>query len=364
MNEDNELITTEQSTVLSVAPKSADAIAVRVAKEVEGAMIVAKKFPRDEFACIDRIKRSFQRQRLAEAADYEFPRGGQKIVGASVHALRAIKAAWGNIQSGWMEVDRKPGISTVICYAMDLETNARAEVTFQVKHIRDTKSGGRQLTEERDIYEHVANMAARRERKCLEDIIPADVIDEAIDQARVTMRGNVKEPLADRVRKMVSAFGELGVTIDMLEGRLGHKLSALSENQFAGLRRVFQSLRDGVGERKDYFEVELPSGKNGTSDLAAKARDMAAKDKATLGKTGEPASAPAAAETVEFTPQAEWEQRIMEAGTLEDVTELVRQATDEGFGVGEAGERRKVQLDAEKPRRGERANKQRSLPGE
>lgn len=361
MSDENELITTEKSTVLAVAPKSADAIAVRVAKEVEGAMIVAKKFPRDEFACIDRIKRSFQRQRLAEAAEYEFPRGGQKIVGASVHALRAIKSAWGNIQSGWVEIERKDGTSTVIAYAMDLETNARAEVTFQVKHIRDTKSGPRQLREERDIYEHVANMAARRERKCLEDIIPADVIDEAIDQARATMRGNVKEPLADRVRKMVAAFGELGVTIDMIERRLGHKLTAVSENQFSGLRRVYQSLRDGVGSREDYFDVTEPAAK---TDLKGRAKEMASKDKAALDKPVEPATATPAGESVDFNPQAEWEKRIMEAGTLEDVTELVRQATDEGFGVGEAGERRRVQLDAEKPRRGERANKQRSLPGE
>jgi len=257
-NDSNELITTEQSTVVAVAPKSADAVAVRIAKEVEGAMIVAKRFPRDENLAIERIRRSFQRPRLAEAAEYEYTRG-QKIVGPSVDCLRAVKAAWGNIQSGWVEIERKLGQSTVIAYAMDLETNARAEVTFQVKHVRDRserKGGAYLLTDERDIYECVANYAARRERKCLEDIIPADIVDEAVDQARKTIREGSKEPIDARVRKMTAAFLEsFQVDTAMLERRLGHKLDACSENELLALRRVYKSLHDGIGKREDYFDL-------------------------------------------------------------------------------------------------------------
>lgn len=278
-HEDTDMITTEQSTVIAVAPKSADALAVRIAKEVEGAMLVAKRFPRDEYACIERIKKSFQRQRLAEAAEYEFPRGGTKVVGPSAHCLRAVKSAWGNIQSGWVEIERKLGQSTVIAYAMDLETNARAELTFQVKHVRDTKHGSKLLTDERDIYEHVANMAARRERKCLQDIIPADVIDEAIDQAHRTLKGANKEPIEDRVRKMVSVFGEHGVTIEMIENRLGHKLSAISENKLAELRRVYSSLKDGVGKVEDYFSAVEPEKEASDDTDAGKSKSERAAGK-------------------------------------------------------------------------------------
>jgi hypothetical protein len=255
---DNELITTEQSTVIAVAPKSADSLAVRIAREVETAMISARRFPRDEFVCADRIKRAMSRPRLAEKAEYEFPRGGSKVSGASVHALRAVKAAWGNIQSGWMEIERKLGQSTVIAYAMDLETNARAEITFQVRHMRDTKQGPKPLTDERDIYEMVANVAARRERKCLQDIIPADIVDDAVDAARATLRGQSKEPIQDRIKKMVGAFSEFGVTIAAIERRLGHKLDAISENKLAELRRVYTSLHDGVGKPEDFFDLAEP----------------------------------------------------------------------------------------------------------
>lgn len=296
MNNEGELITTEQSTVLSVAPKSADALAVRVAKEVEGAMIVAKRFPRDENVAIERIRRSFQRTRLAEAAEYEYSRGGTKIVGPTVDALRAVKMAWGNIQSGWMEVERKPGISTVVCYAMDLETNARAEVTFQVRHMRDRserKGGSVMLTDERDIYELVANMAARRERKCLEDVIPADIVDEAIDQARKTLKGGSGEPLADRIRKMSAAFSDnYQITVAMLEKRLNHKLDACSENELAGLRRVYKSLYDGVGKREDFFEVTEP--KPAATTAKEQAKKLASSSAATEPHPGDADEADAA----------------------------------------------------------------------
>lgn len=285
----NELIPTEQSTVLAVQPRSADAVAVRIAKEVEGAMIVAKRFPRDEFVCADRIKRAMSRPRLAEKAEYEFPRGGSKVSGASVHALRAVKAAWGNIQSGWVEIERKLGQSTVIAYAMDLETNARAEITFQVRHMRDTKSGPKPLTDERDIYEMVANVAARRERKCLQDIIPADIVDDAVDYARATLKGQSKEPIQDRVKKMVNAFSEYGVTIPAIERRLGHKLDAISENKLAELRRVYTSLHDGMGKPEDYFDLAESKPADQEDSGKSKAQRTADKLKAAKGAKAEDA---------------------------------------------------------------------------
>jgi hypothetical protein len=264
-------------------------VAVRIAKEVEGAMIVAKRFPRDEFVCADRIKRAMSRPRLAEKAEYEFPRGGSKVSGASVHALRAVKAAWGNIQSGWVEIERKLGQSTVIAYAMDLETNARAEITFQVRHMRDTKSGPKPLTDERDIYEMVANVAARRERKCLQDIIPADIVDDAVDYARATLKGQSKEPIQDRVKKMVNAFSEYGVTIPAIERRLGHKLDAISENKLAELRRVYTSLHDGMGKPEDYFDLAEPKSADQEDSGKSKAQRTADKLKAAKGAKAEDA---------------------------------------------------------------------------
>lgn len=266
-------------------------VAVRAAKEVEAAMLVAQRFPRDELGAIQKIKNACRRKGLAENAEYEYKRGGTAIVGASVDLLRAIKCHWGNISSGWQEIARQNGRSTVYVYAFDLENNARAEITFEIRHWRDTKQGGYALRDERDIYELIANAAARRERKCLQDIIPSDVVDAAVDECRKTLKGANTEPMADRLGKLLDAYSRFNVTKDMIEAYLGHDLSATSENRYAQLRRIWKSLQDGVAQVEDHFTptpTAAPrSEASGGSKTERVAEDMKSKRAGGKGKQKE-----------------------------------------------------------------------------
>ena len=278
-----------------VAPRDAmsESQSHRAIQEVQAALVVAKKFPRDEFAAIEKIKVACKRYELAEMAEYEYERGGTKIVGPTIDLLKAIAKRWGNIEYGWQELERKAGESIVRAYAWDMETNARNEMVFTVRHWRDTKQGGYALKDERDIYEATANFASRRVRACLEAIVDGDVIQTAVDECRRTLKGQNTEPLVDRARKMVSAFAEFGVTPGMIEDRLGHKLDAISENKLAELRRVYKSLKDGVGDTKDFFQTAGIKGGQPKSPKPAPANDTAAESAAGLApaeaaKPGEP----------------------------------------------------------------------------
>lgn len=245
----------------------------RAVQEVQAALVIAKKFPRDENAAIERIRTACQRQGLAEIAEYEYSRGGTRITGPTVDLLKAIASRWGNIEFGWKELERRDGGSQVLAFAWDMQTNARQAMTFFVKHWRDTQSGGYALTDERDIYEAVANVAARRMRACMESVIDSDVIDLATDECHKTLR-NQKVPLEDRVRAMTAAFkDDFQVTVEMLEARLGNKLSAISENQLASLRRVYKSLKDGVGKREEFFKAAPPADNATSPDLGKKSDD-------------------------------------------------------------------------------------------
>jgi hypothetical protein len=279
----------------------------RAIQEVQAALVVAKKFPRDEFAAIEKIKTACKRYELAEIAEYEYERGGTKIVGPTIDLLKAIAKRWGNIEYGWQELERKTGESIIRAYAWDMETNARNEMVFTVRHWRDTKQGGYALKDERDIYEATANFASRRVRACLEAVVDGDVVQTAVDECRRTLKGQNTEPLVDRARKMVSAFAEFGVTPGMIEDRLGNKLNAISENQLAGLRRVYKSLKDGVGDSKDFFQTAgMKGAKEETS--GKKADDAQA----------ESASGLAPAEVVKpgaaTGPQAELEKLVTDNG--------------------------------------------------
>lgn len=232
----------------------------RAAQETQAAMVIAQKFPRNEEASIQRIVRSCQRRSLAEVACYAYPRGGTTVTGPSIRLAECLAQNWKNMEFGVVELEQKNGESTVMAFAWDLETNTRETKVFQVKHERRVGRGDNFridiLTDPRDIYEMVANQGARRLRSCILGVIPGDVVDIAVEQCEKTLASGNVEPLLDRVRKMAAAFAEYGVTVVMLEKRLGHKLDATIEQELVNLRKIYTSLKDGMAKREDFFDLQ------------------------------------------------------------------------------------------------------------
>ena len=228
----------------------------RQAQEVQAAMVVAKRFPRDETASYNRILRACERKGLAEQALYEYPRGDTRVSGPSIRLAEAMAQNWGNLDFGIMELEQKNGESTVMAYAWDLETNTRQTKVFTVPHIRSTKKGKVILTDPRDIYELVANQGARRLRACILGIIPGDVIDGAVERCNKTLLGDGNVPMPDLIRQVTGAFeAEYGVTIPMLEKFIGCRHESFSMANLSRLKKVYMSLRDGMAKKEDYFDI-------------------------------------------------------------------------------------------------------------
>lgn len=231
----------------------------RQAQEVQAAMVVAKRFPRDEVLAMDRILKACQRTSLAAAAVYEYPRGGETVTGPSIRLAEALAQNWGNVDFGVIELEQRPGESQVMAYAWDLETNTRQSKVFTVPHIRQTKSGSYPLKDPRDIYEMVANQGARRMRACILGVIPGDVVDAAIAQCDKTLKESNKKPLEERITNMCEAFqNDFQITADALEKYIGRKAEAFSETDVIRLGKVYRSLKDGV-IGSDYFMEKLKS---------------------------------------------------------------------------------------------------------
>ncbi len=240
----------------------------RQAQEVQAAMVIAKKFPRDEVESFNRIMTSCQRKSLAERAMYEFPRGGTKVTGPSIRLAEAMAQNWGNLDFGIIELEQNNGESQVMAYAWDLETNTRQTKIFNVPHVRGTKKGNIPLTDPRDIYEMVASQGARRLRACILGVIPGDVIDAAVEQCQKTLTTGNSEPLIDRVRKGIKMFEDrFSVTKEMIEKYIGCKSEAFSENDMIRLNNVFVSLKDGMSNREDFFEVPTPNSSEADSEV-------------------------------------------------------------------------------------------------
>lgn len=253
----NEIITSESN--VTVRSSQTEMMISRQAQEVQAAMVIAKKFPRDEYESMEKIKRTCQRATLAEQAIYSYPRGGQNVSGPSVRLAEALAQNWGNIDYGIIELEQKDGKSEMMAYAWDLETNTRVTKIFAVEHKRDTKKGSYQLTDSRDIYEATANFGARRMRACILGVIPGDVVDMAVDECKETIaKGIGKEPINERVTKLLNAFKkDFKVSKEQIEKYCDNRNCAeFGEEEFINLKGVYKALKDGQAKAEDYFEME------------------------------------------------------------------------------------------------------------
>jgi hypothetical protein len=235
------------------------------ASEMQAAVFMAKQFPRDQVAATDRILIACQRESLAAKACYCYARGGTDISGASIRLAEAIATNWGNLDCGIVELDRNEQESTVLAYAWDLETNYRCTKTFTVPHVRDTKGGGKKLTDSRDIYEHIANNGARRLRACILGVVPGDVVDAAVEQCNKTLTQKA-DTSPETLKKLVTKFAEFGVTKEAIEKRIQRKIESIRPAQLVGLRSIYNSLKDGMSEPADWFEMDTATSGKSASD--------------------------------------------------------------------------------------------------
>jgi hypothetical protein len=223
----------------------------RAATQVQGAIYIARQFPRDERAAERRMMQACSRMELANEAFYSFPRGGQVVAGMTVAVACEIAQCWGNVEYGLTEMRRDDvyGQSEMLAFAWDLETNVRIASTFIVPHTRDTKGGGYKLTDSRDIYETNTNNGNRRMRAAIFKILPSWYVSQAESALRATLNRGVKEsgkPLAIQVEEAVGQFAtKFEVTAAQIEERIGRPQAKWSEHDLVQLRTIWQSLSRG-----------------------------------------------------------------------------------------------------------------------
>ncbi len=228
----------------------------RAIAETQGAMIIAKRFPRNQIEAMDRIEQACSRQGLAETALYSYARGGTEITGPSIRLAETIAQNWGNLQFGIRELEQRNGESTIEAFAWDIETNVRQVKVFQVAHKRHTKKGSYALEDPRDIYELTANQGARRLRSCILGIIPGDIVESAVKQCEVTLHSKA-DTSPESLKKLCEAFSVFGVTKDQIEKRIQRRLDTITPAQIISLRKVYNSLKDGMSSVTDWFDTEL-----------------------------------------------------------------------------------------------------------
>lgn len=243
----------------------------RAIAEAQGKLVIAKRFPRDEVGAYAKAMEACSRPSMAEKAFYSFPRGGQTVEGPTIRFAEELARCWGNIDYGIKELSQDDGKSEMQAYAWDLETNAQSVQNFTNPHQRENKGKMVSLTSQRDIYENNANMATRRLRSRILAILPSWFVEDAISECKKTLAGGGDVPLIDRIKKMVVAFGKLGVTQEMLEKRLGRSVDTMSGDDLVDYVGIFNAIKNGESKAVEWFEPEkeandLTDALNGTKE--------------------------------------------------------------------------------------------------
>lgn len=320
------------------------AVIQREVTEVQTMALMAKRFPRDPVVAMDRILQACARPTLAEAAVYEYAKGGSTVSGPSIRMAEAIAQNWGNILTGVDIIAGDERKSECIAYAWDMETGARDQKRFTVRHWRDTKSGGYALKDERDIYELCANMGARRKRACILAVIPGDVVEAAVQQCEVTLKTKI-EITPDYIKSLGEAFEKFGVTHAMIEKVIQRRLDTLTPALAMRLKKIYASLKDGMSKVDDWFDVEPdgeepPAGRtSGNEGVKAAVRGRTIKPAAATSFVHGDSAAPYADETVALlaidgAPDRDEALAVATACQDQPFHKAIRDAVDKRFPIG------------------------------
>lgn len=255
-------LSTSVSSTMELAPSAA---MMEKQTEIQGAIIVARRFPRNEEAAFEKLMRSSRRTSFAEEAEYSFPRGGATVTGPSVSLAREAARVWGNIRYGLEVVLDTSEERHIRGWAWDLETNTKvaAEDFFQKLIQRKQKGGGGSQwvkPDERDLRELTFRRGAILVRNCLLQLMPRDLIEDARAQSRATLAKDAAQDPDSARKAVLRAFSEINVSAEQLQGYLGHPVGQSSPEEIAELRAVYQSIKDGNSTWAEYAAAEKTNG--------------------------------------------------------------------------------------------------------
>ena len=269
-----------QQAVANIDP-GAVAAAESVKARIQSAYVMAMQRPRNEMQSRSRILEACKRPEFAGRVEYAKPVGGKKMVGPSIRFAELAVREWGNVITETQLVYEDERVRRIKVTVIDLETNATFGKEVQINKTIERKDGkGREIVGERKntfgeavfivlaTEDEMHNKEAALISKVIRNeglrLIPSDIVDEAIEVARATIHNrDAKDPKA-ATKKLVDAFGNIGIAPKHLEKYLSHSLDIVSPSELQDLRGIYQAISSGESSWADY--VVKPESKP-TSDL-------------------------------------------------------------------------------------------------
>lgn len=245
---------------LQIAPSTAMAI-----QEIQGAIIIAKKFPRKMDECWSKLMKACQRKTFADKARYTYPRGkGDKkviISGPSVNLARTAGQCYGNVRWSLDVLRDDDEYRTIKGWAWDMENNVYVAFEDHFQKLIFRRDGGWIVPDERELRELTNRRGAILVRNALLGVMPRDFIEDAEGMCVKTLKENIKDPAGEK-KRLILAFEKIGVPVKLLTEYLG--TSSWSPDDLIELQGILTAISEGHGKREDYFLKEQEPPANGT----------------------------------------------------------------------------------------------------
>lgn len=294
------------------------AMAKQAESQIQARYVMALRSPRDVMAARSALLKDCDRPFFARKAIYKKPIG-KGVEGPSIRLAEAAARAMTNILTDVSAIydDDKKRIVRVL--ASDLETNVTytKDVTVNKTVERSQPMQGRKIISQRvnsqgkpvylieatddEILDREGALASKAMRTCLLRLIPADILEEAIQRCYQTqLKKDAEDPDGAR-KEMVDAFGELGITVEQLVEYLGHPVEQTAPKEMKDLRGIWNAIKDGEATWAEAIaakdpktpapektaeppKADAPKGQQTLGDVAAKSK---AKRLAVEGPNGE-----------------------------------------------------------------------------
>ena len=264
----------EQASQVDVSADGELQISTNVAtaiEEIRAAMLLAKRFPRSIDAAWQSLQSAVRRKKFAALCRYVLPTGGKQIQGPSVHLAREAARCFTNMRYGMAIVYDDEKTREVQGWAWDIENNTKPQLSavFE-KIIWDKKEKRYRPLKPHEIRQFTQAEGARLIRNCIYSLIPRDMIDDAIETAKGTMKSTMADPDMEK-KQLLSRFMELGVSVEKILRYFDTE--ELTVDDIVDLKGIYLTIKEGAASVKDYFSTreetadEPKTGNLSTDDM-------------------------------------------------------------------------------------------------
>lgn len=197
---------------------------------------------------------------LADIALYEYLDGdGRRVTGPTITLARELLRSWGNAYTTMIELHRADNQSQMLTWAWDIEGNVWADRRVIVPHVRTTQAGEQPVTDVRELTGLLNDVTARRQRRCILDVLPSWYVAKAKNKVWETLTQS-DIPFEERSVALVADFAEYGIDDRQLAEKLDMPFERWSELTLARLRVLYNSLALGALRPDEEFPPRRLTG--------------------------------------------------------------------------------------------------------